>query len=770
MMKTPSKDHPVDVVDEDGGSGTLASISQISLGSSHTCALTTSGGVKCWGRGRNGELGNDGTDDTDAPVDVVASDGSSTPLASISQISSGRSHTCALTTSGGVKCWGRGSYGQLGNDGTDDTDAPVAVVDEDGGSGTLANISQISSGNSHTCALTTSGGVKCWGRGSNGQLGNDGTDSTDAPVDVVDEDGGSGTLANISQISSGGYHTCALTTSGGVKCWGYGDSGQLGNDGTDDTDAPVDVVASDGSSTPLANISQISSGSSHTCALTTSGGVKCWGRGRNGELGNDGTDDTDAPVDVVASDGSSTPLVNISQISSGSSHTCALTTSGGVKCWGNGYQGRLGNDGTDSTDAPVDVVASDGSSTPLANISQISSGSSHTCALTTSGGVKCWGSGHQGELGNDDYSLTDKDAPVDVVASDGSSTPLANIVQVSAGNDHTCALTTSGGVKCWGRGRNGELGNDGTVDTDAPVDVVASDGSSTPLANISQISSGGHHTCALTTSGGVKCWGNGYQGRLGNDGTVDTDAPVDVVASDGSSTPLANISQISSGGHHTCALTAWSRVKCWGNGYQGRLGNDGTDSTDAPVDVVASDGSSTPLANISQISSGGSHTCALTTSGGVKCWGSGYQGQLGNDSTSITDAPVAVVDEDGGSGTLANISQISSGSSHTCALTTSGGVKCWGRGQYGRLGNDDTDDTDAPVDVVASDGSSTPLANISQISSGSSHTCALTTSGGVKCWGGGGNGQLGNDGTDSTDAPVDVVASDGSSTELDIIN
>ena len=760
-----NKDAPVDVVDGDGSSTPLASISQISSGGEHTCALTTSGRVKCWGSGSYGQLGNDGTT-KDHPVDVVDEDGGSGTLANISQISAGNHHTCALTTSGGVKCWGLGSYGRLGNDGTTNKDAPVVVVDGDGSSTHLANISQISSGSQHTCAVTSTGGVKCWGNGREGQLGNDGITNKDAPVDVVDGDGSSTPLANISQISSGSEHTCALTTSRGVKCWGWGTYGRLGNDGTSTKDHPVDVVDEDGGSGTLANIVQISSGRFHTCALTSSGGVKCWGNGRKGQLGNDGTTNKDAPVDVVDGDGSSTPLTSIVQVSAGDEHTCALTSSGGVKCWGRGWNGRLGNDDSIiNKDAPVDVVDGDGSSTPLASISQISSGSDHTCALTSSGGVKCWGYGREGRLGND---RTFYEYPVDVVNEDGSSTPLTSIVQVSAGDEHTCALTSTGGVKCWGNGWNGRLGNDDSIiSKDHPVDVVDGNGSSTPLANVSQISSGGSHTCALTSTGGVKCWGNGREGQLGNDGITNKDAPVDVVDGDGSSTPLASISQISSGSEHTCALTSSGGVKCWGNGREGQLGNDGITNKDAPVDVVDGDGSSTPLANISQISSGSEHTCALTSSGGVKCWGRGYYGRLGNDGTTNKDAPVVVVDGDGSSTPLANISQISAGYFHTCALTTSGGAKCWGSGFSGRLGNDGTDDTDAPVDVVEADGSSTPLANISQISSGSGHTCALTTSGRVKCWGSGSYGQLGNDGT-TKDHPVDVVASNGSDDLLDL--
>ena len=759
-----SKEYPVGVVDAEGSTTPLANITQISSGRHHTCAVTNTNGVVCWGRGDSGQLGNDDTSDTDAPVDVVVADGSTTPLANITQINSGGSHTCALTSTGGVVCWGDGGDGQLGNDGTASKEHPVAVVNGDGSTTPLANITQVSSGSDHSCALTSAGGVVCWGDGGNGRLGNDGTASKDHPVNVVEADGSSTPLANITQISSGDAHTCAVTNAKGVVCWGHGGNGKLGNDGTSDADAPVAVVDGDGSSNPLANITQVSSGAFHTCAVTNTGGVVCWGYGGRGQLGNDGTSDTDAPVAVVNGNGSSTPLANITKISSGNSHTCALTSSNAVVCWGYGGNGRLGNGDTASRDHPVAVVDGEGSSTPLADITQISSGSEHTCALTNAKGVVCWGLQKNGQLGND--GIRNTGVLVDVVEAEGSTTPLANITQVSSGSDHSCALTSTGGVVCWGRGNDGELGNDGTSDTDAPVAVVNGEGSTTPLANITQISSGSEHTCALTNSGGVVCWGYGDSGQLGNDGATSKDHPVVVVDGNGSTAPLANITQISSGEYHTCALTSTNTVVCWGSGFQGQLGNDGTASKNHPENVVDAEGSTTPLANIIQIRSGRYHTCAVTNTGGVVCWGDGAKGQLGDDGGNGTKVPVAVVEAEGSTTPLANIAQISSGSEHTCALTNTGGVVCWGYQESGRLGNDDTAFKDHPVVVVDAEGSSTPLANIAQISSGGEHTCALTSTKGVVCWGYGGSGRLGNDGATSKGYPVTVVDGEGSTTPL----
>ncbi|MEY4226308.1 MAG: hypothetical protein RL190_1065, partial [Actinomycetota bacterium] len=313
----------------------------------------TSGSVKCWGEGFHGQLGNGATANQNTPVDVVATGGSGT-LTDITQIAAGSYHTCALTTSGSVKCWGYGYYGQLGNGATANQNTPVDVV-ATGGSGTLTDVTSITAGGYHTCALTTSGGAKCWGESFFGQLGNNDTTNQNTPVDVV-ATGGTGTLTDITQITAGGIHTCALTTSSGAKCWGSGLSGRLGNGATANQNTPVDVVATGGSGT-LTNITQITAGGSHTCALTTSGSVKCWGHGASGQLGNNDTTNLNTPVDVVATGGTGT-LTNITQITAGNTHTCALTTSGSVKCWGHGASGQLGSNDTANQTAPVNVTAS----------------------------------------------------------------------------------------------------------------------------------------------------------------------------------------------------------------------------------------------------------------------------------------------------------------------------------------------------------------------------------------------------------------------------
>ncbi|HOC91698.1 MAG TPA: RCC1 repeat-containing protein, partial [bacterium] len=552
------------------------------------------------------------------PVDVVDL------TSGIISVSTGYRHTCAVTTSGGVKCWGDNDFGQLGDGTYSDSYVPVDVVDLTSG------IISVSTGYWHTCAVTTSGGVKCWGSNYYGELGDGTTTYSNIPVDVV------GLTSGVAFASSGYRHTCAVTTSGGVKCWGWNENGQLGVGTTRRRYTPVDVVGL------TSGIASISSGGRHICAVTTSGGVKCWGSNKNGQLGDGTTTNSYTPVDVVGL------TSGVASVSSGNLHTCAVTNSGGVKCWGSNYYSQLGDGSDISRYMPVDVVEL------TSGVDSVSSGNRHTCAVTTSGGVKCWGNNDYGQLG--DGTTTDSYIPVDVVGL------TSGIASVSSGVDHTCAVTNSGGVKCWGSNFIGKLGDGTSTDSYMPVDVVEL------TSGVDSVSSGNRHTCAVTTSGGVKCWGNNDYGQLGDGTTTDSYIPVDVVGL------TSGIASVSSGVDHTCAVTNSGGVKCWGSNFIGKLG-DGT-STDSymPVDVVGL------TSGVASISSVGNHTCAVTTSGGVKCWGDDYYGQLGDGTTTDSYTPVDV------EGLTSGIASISSGGGHTCAVTTSGGVKCWGDNLSGQLG------------------------------------------------------------------------------------
>ena len=357
--------------------GRTFEVVQIAAGSNHTCAVTTDGAAMCWGLNNRGQLGGKSNASSLTPVAV-------TSLSSgVKNISVGSYHSCAITTAGAPLCWGGNSSGQLGNNSTTDSSMPVAITGLNGG------VVSISTGYDHTCAITTAGAAKCWGHNGYGQLGNNSTKKSSTPVAVA------GLSSGVASISAGHNHTCAITTAGAAKCWGYNHYGQLGNNSKNISSIPVTVTGLS------SGVASISAGSNRSCVITTTGAAKCWGYNVYGTLGNNSTTNSSTPVPVVGlSSGAAS-------ISTGTFHTCAITTTGAAKCWGYNAQGQLGNNSAANSPTPVEVAGLS------SGVSSISAGSYHTCAVTTGGAARCWGYNNNGQLGNN--SATNSSTPVDVL-------------------------------------------------------------------------------------------------------------------------------------------------------------------------------------------------------------------------------------------------------------------------------------------------------------------------------------------------------------------
>jgi alpha-tubulin suppressor-like RCC1 family protein len=335
----------------------------------------------------------------------------------VADVSAGDGHACARTKTAAVWCWGSNEAGELG-DGTNKLRlAPVAVPSLQSG------VVSISAGADHTCAVTDAGAAKCWGDNSQGQLGDGTQQSRATPVDVA------GLGSGVAAISASDFHTCALTTAGGVKCWGYNEEGELGNGTTTPSLVPVDVTGLG------SGVTAISTGFLHTCALTQAGDVLCWGFNRERELGDGTTTDRNTPVPVVGLGGGNTAVGGAG---------CALTSGGGVKCWGDNADGALGDGTREPRSGVVDVRGL------ASGVTAVTADLGHACAVTAAGAARCWGDGSFGALGNGKFRISTTPVAVRGLTS--------GVARVDAGNGFSCAVTTAGRALCWGSNESGELG------------------------------------------------------------------------------------------------------------------------------------------------------------------------------------------------------------------------------------------------------------------------------------------------------------------------
>jgi alpha-tubulin suppressor-like RCC1 family protein len=383
---------------------------------------------------------------------------------------------------------------------TGDVVRPDAPIVDSGG----PNVLQVTQGYRHTCARKSDGTVRCWGRNSLAQLG-DGV-----PLDAGDGGRPDITraqlvpgLSGVTAVAAGDNHTCARKSDGAVACWGYNYYGQLGN-GVSRNSSPAPVPV-----TGLVDAVAVEAGALFTCVLKSNGAVACWGANFSGQLGN-GTKGGESTTPVLVSGLSDAVAIGV-----GDAHACAIKQAGSVVCWGNNFDGQLGN-GTSGNDSSTP--------TPVSGLNDavavVGVGFS-TCALRRGGAVACWGYNRYGQLGNGTSGDTPNPTPSNVAG-------ITDATALGGGFLHVCALRANGIVSCWGRGSDGQLGNgailnDASTPTAVPVQVVG-------LNNAIGIGAGsGDHTCAPTATEALLCWGKNDTGQLGN-GTLNTGySPVSAV-------------------------------------------------------------------------------------------------------------------------------------------------------------------------------------------------------------------------------------------------
>ncbi|MBT3981262.1 MAG: hypothetical protein HOE90_07900, partial [Bacteriovoracaceae bacterium] len=565
-------------------------------------------------------------------------------------------------------------------------------------------------------------------------------------------------LTGVDYFELGKNMGCAVMTDDTVKCWGLGresmNKGMLGvaDDMTSMAVIPQ-IVQVDGGGN-LTGVDKVALGFQFACALKTDGTVWCWGTSWPYKLG-DGNFNADKGQAVQVKTDAVTALTDVTEIALGGYHACARLNTGEVRCWGEGANGRLANGGT--ADNQYAEYALSAVATNLVAVDNITAGNNHTCALMADTTVRCWGKGTDYALGNN--NLADQ-LYADQQVLDDLGGNLTGSLTLRSGSyaKHTCASQNDGLVKCWGDGTSGKLG-DGLSTDNEKATIVKTD-AVTNLTGVVGIDVGSESTCAvLKGSGKIICWGNGTAGNFGNNSTGGSNyADKYAFKSDGS-TVLTRASKVQASDgfdYFTCALFPPDGfLKCWGASRYGTLGSIRDSSNDKYgfMEVQGSDpGITYEDISAAEVAVGKFFICIRTPAGKASCWGRGEWGTIGNNLNPVlhtlpaTTASFAFVEDSVGVD-LTNVAQIVAGDKHACARFTDNTVKCWGDNSQNQLGDNTTISRNHAVTVWANAGSTIPVNDAVWISTEDNHTCIVTTGGNAKCWGDGANGALGDGST-----------------------
>ena len=397
-----------------------------------------------------------------------------------------------------------------------------------------------------TCAVLNGREVKCWGslleQDTNGLTGiSIGNDAGEMGINIPPIDLGS--IAEPQHVVTNGATTCVLFTNQGIKCWGQGDFGILGYGDGSEVGIAFDNNAQMGDNLPFVDLGsdfgakQISMGANHACAVSSTGGLKCWGDNGSGQLGLEDSNNRGLSDGHM---GDNLPYVDLGlgvtakSVTCGSDHTCAILASDDIKCWGRNDNGQLGLGTTSAPGADIDSM---GNNLPGVDLGQgikaikVVAGSLHTCAIVTGNLVKCWGYNNVGTLGYGDTIQRGRAA-----GEMGDDLPFVDlgpgetVTDLTAAAHSNCAVISEGLVKCWGWGFRGVLGQGST---DSIGDLPGSMGSNLTTVELGsprevhQIAAGEYTVCvSFETDFNLKCWGNNLAGQLGQgDNVIRGDTP-----------------------------------------------------------------------------------------------------------------------------------------------------------------------------------------------------------------------------------------------------
>jgi alpha-tubulin suppressor-like RCC1 family protein len=371
------------------------------------------------------------------------------------------------------------------------------------------------------------------------------------------------------------------------------------------------------------------------------------------------------------------------------------------------------------------IFAPSPASAAIVTFTKVSAGYDHTCAISSGGAVYCWGSNSFGQLGNGNN--TDSNTPILV------SGLTSGATAISAGSRHTCVIV-NGAAKCWGLNLWGQLGIDFGANPRVPTQVVGL------TANVSSISAGNQHSCAVQASA-LLCWGDNFWGQLGDPSVVSRNVPGIV------SGQASGVVSVSAGDQHSCARILISDARCWGNNNSGQAGSSSVNIATVPVTPTGL------TSGVTRVAAGSRHSCAIVNNGAM-CWGDAVGGALG---VLFAIGPQPVPQQV--TGLASGVTDISTGYLNSCAVV-SGSAKCWGFNGDGALGDGTTSNRNTAVQVV---GLTSGVTNITINGSATkTHACAIAN-GSIYCWGSNASGQLGTGSNTPALTPQPILVENGQS-------
>ncbi len=862
-------DRPVPVV-VNTASGVSAlfgkTVVAIAAGYRHSLALCSDGTVAAWGSNTYGQLGSNTTTQSNVPVAVNTAAGSALFGKTVVAIAAGYQHNLALCSDGTVAVWGDNYYGQLGDNTTAQRNVPVAVNTALGVSSLFEKtVVAIAAGFRHSLALCSDGTVAAWGSNTSGQLGDNTTTQRNVPVAVNTASGVSALFGKtVTAIAAGSNHSLALCSDGTVGAWGYNIDGELGDNTWTQRNVPVAVKTSADSALFGKTVKAITAGNYHSLALAAEPyvpGIQITGNGvsipdgattpgladhtdfgstaisigtvvRTFTIQNTGNAPvnltatpkvvvsgihaadftvTQQPVSPVAAGGSTTfqisfvpgaawlrmaTLTIASDDPRANPHDFAIQGNGAVMIaasYTTGSEVPLTTSGLRATGNTVNFTLNYAPATgkelmvvhntglgfingTFSNLAQgqrvvlAFGGITYEFVANYYGGsgndlvlqwakqsIAAWGENSYAQLGNGGYTQSSVPINVDMTGTLSAKT----VVAIAAGEYHTLALCSDGTVAAWGINYSGELGDNTAKSSGAPVAVNRDSGVSALFAKtVVAITAGRGHSLALCSDGSVVAWGQNASGQLGNNTTTGSHVPVAVNTSPNSALFGKTVVAIAAGDSFSLALCSDGTVVAWGNG--GQLGDNTTTQSNVPVAVNRSAGSALFGKTVVAIAAGYWHSLALCSDGTVAAWGDNAFGELGDNTVmpSIALVPVTVNTASGVSALFGKtVTAIVAGGSHSLARCSDGKVASWGLNTDGQLGNGSTT-SQIPLPVEVKTNGILAGKTVSAIVAGIwSHNLALCSDGTLVSWGYNAYGELGNNSTANSNVPVAVITS-----------